>query len=182
MVLEGYQVRLEPVKASDLPMLRQWRNDPKISQHMLSNALITEEQQLRWFESIVNDNSQQHFVIYYKGAPIGSANIKSADGVCLRDSNCIEPGLYIYEDKYRANLLAFAPTLLLNDFSFYDIGVEKLKAVVLAENLAALNYNKKLGYEVVSEGPLIEIELEPLRYEVASKPLKRLLSRVSGGK
>lgn len=182
MVLEGYQVRLEPVKKSDLPMLRQWRNDPKISQHMLSQQLISEEQQLRWYESVSTDQTQQHFVIYYKNHPIGAANIKASDGVCLTKSKCIEPGLYIYDDKYRANLLAFAPTLLLNDFSFYDIGVEKLKAVVLAQNSAALNYNKKLGYEVVNEGALIEIELDPLRYEVASKPLKRLLSRTSGGK
>jgi len=182
MVLEGYQVKLVPVGASDLEMLRAWRNDPKISQHMLTKAKITKAQQIRWFEKVSQDASQKHFVIWYKGKPIGAANIKALDGKCLESTSVIEPGLYIYEDKYRANLLAFAPTLLLNDFSFYDIGVEKLKAVVLAENQAALNYNQKLGYTIVNEGPLIEIELERLSYEVASKPLKGLLSRVSGGK
>ena len=182
MVLEGYQVKLVTIDASDLDMLRLWRNDPKISQHMLSQDIISKEQQERWFEKVSQDSSQRHFIIWYKDKPIGAANLKALDGKSLESTSAIEPGLYIYEDKYRANLLAFAPTLLLNDFSFYDIGVEKLKAVVLAENQAALNYNQKLGYKIVNEGPLIEVELEKLSYEIASKPLKGLLSRVSGGR
>ena len=182
MELVGYQVKLASITEDDLPMLRRWRNDPKISQHMLSQQFITETQQQSWYKKVVKDPSQQHFVIYYKNKPIGAANIKASKGNPLNQCEYIEPGLYIYDDNYRANLLAFAPTLLLNDFSFYDLGAAKLKAVVLAENSAALNYNKKLGYEIVNEGPLVEIELEPLRYEVASKPLKSLLSRTSGGK
>lgn len=182
MILEGYQVKLVQVQESDLDMLRQWRNDPKVSQYMLTQEVISAEQQSAWFKKVSNDPRQLQFVILYKDIPIGAANLRAVNGNCIQTATIIEPGLYIYEDKYRANLLTFAPTLLLNDYSFYDIGVDTLRAVVRSDNKAALSYNEKLGYKVVKEGPLVEIELDKLRYEKASKALKGLLSRSSGGR
>lgn len=177
LTLSGYQVILRPVTQNDLEMLRTWRNDPGVSRFMLSQERITQEQQRAWFKKVSRDPKQQHFIISYKDQPIGAANIRVLQGTDLQNATVIEPGLYIYEDKYRANLLTFAPTLLLNDFCFSQLGVKRLRAVVKSDNEAALNYNKKLGYRVVRKGLLVEIELDQLSYEQASKPLKGLLSR-----
>ena len=179
MDLEGYQVKLVRLQRKDLEMVRQWRNDPKIQQFMLSNSQISKEQQQQWFDKVDADPKQLQFVIYYKEAPIGAANLKVIIGESVQNAQVVEPGLYIYEDKYRANLLAFAPTLLLNDYCFDVLKVENLRAVVKSDNVAALNYNKKLGYKVVKEGELVEIELDKPGYEEASKALKGLLSRKS---
>ncbi len=182
MVLEGYQIKLVQIQESDLEMLRLWRNDPKVSQYMLTQETISAEQQCKWFEKIKRDPKQLQFVIYYKDNPIGAANLRAIDGESIHEATILEPGLYIYEDKYRANLLTFAPTLLLNDYCFYELGAETLRAVVRPDNIAALNYNQKLGYKVATEGALVEIELDKVSYEQASQPLKGLLSRVSGGR
>lgn len=177
-VLAGYQVELHPVEASHLELLRAWRNDPAISQFMLSDDKISEEQQLAWFKKIQRDNAQRHFVIYYKGNPIGSANIKACGvNVSLAQAKVIEPGLYIGEEKYRHNILAFSPTLVLNDYCFDVLGVEKLIAVVKANNQAALKYNQQLGYKIVNQGDLIDISLNFKDYQQHSKQLKAFLSR-----
>jgi len=177
MILSGYKVELREVQQQDLELLRLWRNDPKISQFMLSREFISTEQQQAWFNKIQSDPKQQHFIIAYKGQEIGSANIQLYSGESLQNAAIIEPGLYIYDDKYRGNVLAFAPTLLLNDYCFEQLGVKYLKAVVKSDNLAALNYNQKLGYRILKHGELIEISLNYDDYQQASTPLKRLFSR-----
>lgn len=178
MKLEGYQITMRPVAEGDLDMLRCWRNDPQISQQMISQDEITAEQQLAWFKRIENDASQKHFIIHYKGTPIGSANIKTRGiGHTLETAKAIEPGLYIADEKYRNNILAFAPTLLINDYCFYTLGVSTLKAVVKASNHAAINYNRKLGYQVEKEGDLVEISLNEEDYLSCTRQLKGLLSR-----
>ena len=175
--LTGYQVTLRPVELSDLDMLRQWRNSPQVSQYMLSQSIITQEQQLAWFKKIERDDSQQHFMIGYKDSLIGSLNIKSKlVGESLAQASVIEPGLYIADDRYRSNIIAFSPTLLINDYCFEQLNCDKLVAVVKPDNHAALNYNTKLGYKVVKHGELIEIELNFDDYQDHSKSLKALLS------
>lgn len=176
--LTGYQVTLRPVELSDLDMLRQWRNSPQVSQYMLSQSMITQEQQLAWFKKVERDDSQQHFMISYKDTLIGSLNIKSKlVGESLAQASVIEPGLYIADNRYRNNIIAFSPTLLINDYCFEQLNCDKLVAVVKSDNHAALNYNEKLGYKVVKQGELIEIELNFDDYQDHSKTLKALLSR-----
>lgn len=175
--LVGYQVCLKQVVESDLSMLRNWRNDPAVSQYMVSQDFISAEQQRAWFASIQRTNKQQHFVIYYKDQPIGSANIKVNVGESLLAAKTIEPGLYIADSRYRNNIVAFSPTLLLNDYCFDDLGVETLAAVVKGDNLAALNYNKKLGYQVVNQDEFIAIKLNRTDYQRHSQGLKNLLDR-----
>lgn len=178
--LAGYGVVLRAITQGDLASLRAWRNDPAVSQFMLCQDKISPEQQQAWFAHIQRAHNQQHFVIEYKDKPIGSANIKTrGQGETLTSASVVEPGLYIGDPAYRQNIVAFAPTLLLNDYCFEQLGCARLRAVVKAENQAALNYNLKLGYQIVSQGDLIEIELNFEDYQTHSKMLKGLLSRPS---
>ena len=177
-VLSGYQVVMRPIALDDLELLRTWRNGQNVSQFMLSHSHISVEQQKAWFKKILRDTSQLHFVICYKDRIIGSANIKCKNSKSdIKHSSILEPGLYIGDEKYRNNIIAFSPTLLLNDYCFDFLQCTKLVALVKADNKAALNYNAKLGYKVIKENELVEIELEKSAYDTQSKMLKALLSR-----
>lgn len=176
--LSGYQVQLDSITQADIEQVRQWRNDPTVAQFMLSQVQISKQQQQAWFNKIVRDNSQQHFIIRYKEVAIGVANIKAYyQGENLLNARLIEPGLYIADERYRGNILAFSPTLLLNDYCFEVLGVEHLIAIVKATNTAALNYNLQLGYQIEGSGELIEIKLTKVAYERHAKGLKALLNR-----
>ena len=67
--------------------------------------------------------------------------------------------------------------LLINDYCFEQLGCQKLMAVVKSDNQGALNYNLKLGYKIVKQSDLIEIELNFEDYQQHSQTLKHLLSR-----
>lgn len=179
-ILQGYQVTLRPVQQADLEQLRAWRNQQDVSQFMLSQDTISREQQQAWFNRICTSESEAHFIIEYKGEGIGSANIKARGiGARLAKAKCIEPGLYIANPKYRNNILAFSPTLLLNDYCFETLQALTLRAVVKPENAAALKYNQKIGYREVSRSELVEIELNFDDYQRHTAMIKGLLSRPS---
>lgn len=176
--LSGYQVSLQTVTETDLEGIRQWRNDPSVARFMLSQDKISVEQQRAWFKKITRDPCQQHFMIHYKNQPIGVANIKSYyQGETLVSARAIEPGLYIADERYRGNILAFAPSLLLIDYCFEGLAAQSLKAVVKADNQAALNYNEKLGYQIEKQGELVEIKLNRDDYAQKTQGLKALLNR-----
>lgn len=176
--LAAYQVELNQITQADLEQVRAWRNDPNVAKYMLSQQEISQEQQQAWFQKICRDPSQVHFMIVYKSQAIGVANIRAFyQGEDVSNARVIEPGLYIGHEKYRNNLLAFAPTLVLNDYCFETLKVESLKAVVKADNQAALNYNQKIGYTVDKQAELVEISLIDSNYQQSTKVLKSLLSR-----
>ena len=176
--LSGYQIELRQVSQDDLDLVRQWRNDPNVAQFMLSQQTISQEQQQAWYNKICSDPSQAHYMICYKSQRIGVINIRACyQHEDLANARAIEPGLYIGFEKYRNNLLAFAPTLLINDYCFDTLQVSTLKAVVKSDNQAALNYNLKMGYKIDKKHELVEISLTKNNYEQGSKLLKSMLSR-----
>ncbi|WP_102795731.1 GNAT family N-acetyltransferase [Bowmanella denitrificans] len=178
MELSGYQVVLRDIQAEDLELIRAWRNDPEVSRFMLSQERISAEQQQAWFSKILKDNTQRHWLICYKDKPIGVANIKTVHkGDSIETAKVLEPGLYIADNRYRGNILAFSPTLLINDYCFERLGTELLQARVKADNTAALKYNAKLGYKQLAKDDLIELCLDYQSYRVASESIKALLGR-----
>ncbi|MBC3765031.1 GNAT family N-acetyltransferase [Neptunicella marina] len=180
-MLKGYQVVLRDINQDDLSMLRDWRNSAEVSRYMLSQEQITAEQQLAWFNKIQRDESQQHWIIEYKQQAIGSINIKANTvGKKLTEAKELEVGLYIADNRYRGNIVAFAPTLLVNDYCFNQLGVEALIAVVKTDNQAALSYNQKLGYQLQKQQDNLQhIRLNQANYEQATSTIKQLLSRPS---
>lgn len=186
--LSGYGVELLPVAEQHLELLRHWRNDSAISQFMVDKSEISEQQQISWFKTLCHINSQQHFVICYKDSIIGAANIKEQNQLPIinqRETNNIqdkrlkiEPGIYLGDEKFRNNVLAFAPSLVLLDYCFEQLAVSRLYAKVHVANSAALNYNRKLGYCQVSEmNSWISIELTHADYQRATEAVKQFLLR-----
>ena len=175
-VLDANCVRLRVIEEQDLEMVRNWRNDPKISQFMLSQNTISDSEQKQWFALVSSSKSQLHFIIEYKGTPIGVANLKALNSDSLINATHIEPGLYIFDDRYRGSFLAFCPAITLNDYCFEVLGCQYLVARVLPNNEAALRYNASLGYEKTNDNDgLITMQLTPQQYAVKSLGIRRFI-------
>lgn len=141
-----YGVTLAPIQSSQLEMIRHWRNDPCIANLMLSTAYISAEQQQQWFTNIRNDHKQAYWVIYFRDEAIGVASLQHIN----QDMGSAVPGLYIYPTKYKQNLVPFCAAFALNDIAFELMGLERLRSIVLASNIAALRFNQQCGYENTS--------------------------------
>lgn len=175
--IKAYSIELEPVNQNTMHLLYNWRNQPEIRMQMVNQSQITQAQHLAWFEKIKQAQNQQHFIINYKQQAIGSINITTfAD--TLKQAPVAEVGLYIAEPKYKNNILAFAPSLAINDYAFQALNVGLLKSRVRCSNQAAIKYNQQLGYQFKPlDNEFTEIELTADNYNQASKQLKNWLSR-----
>lgn len=164
MVIEKYGVKLIRLTEDKLELVRQWRNDPKISQFMLFRDHITPEMQQNWFEKINNDNNY-YFIIEYKEKEIGLVNIKDID----YSKGEGEAGLFIYDDSF---FISFHISLCLNDFFFENLSGTQIRAFVLDENKRAIRFNKTLGYEYSADQYYI---LSREKYDIAKSKIVRML-------
>lgn len=181
--LSGYQVELLPMTQAHQSQMRSWRNQEEIRQQMLSDEMISEEQQQAWFKKTRLDPKQLHWVIKFRDQLIGATNVKSLEtGKTAEQASLLEPGLYIGEQRYQGNIVAFAPTLAMYDFCFEQLGTKRFRAVVKRSNQNALSYNQKLGYKIVEDNALSVLELDVENYRQATAPIKQFLSRTRNAK
>ncbi len=180
---QRYGVTIKTLTESDLEMVRNWRNSPEIAQHMLDQSYITADMQRKWFNGLQNDNSRTYWVAWFKGEPIGVVslvNINLSEGTA-------EPGMYIYPQQYRNNIVPFCVAFILNDYAFEELGLSLLFGKIFTDNEASVRFHEKCGYVRVGVNPelavpaewegkqLIHYELTVANYEQAKKPIARFI-------
>ncbi|MCL1959610.1 MAG: GNAT family N-acetyltransferase [Spirochaetes bacterium] len=143
MKWERYGITLHRLTPDKLELVRNWRNDPKISQYMFFKDYITPEMQLEWFNRINND-SNYYFIIEYNKQEIGLANTKDID----KEKKCGEGGIFIYEDEYLNSDIPFRVSFCGSDFDFEELKLDYKYARIVAGNKRAVQFNKALGYEI----------------------------------
>lgn len=138
-----YGMTLKKLESNDIEMVRQWRNDPKIASQMLDQTYITSEMQKQWFEKIQSSPHHYCFVACFKGDAIGFCSVTRR-----KEQNDAEVGLYIYDDRYRGNIVPFCLAFALLDFCFESLNCAGLFARVLNTNTQAIRFNAACGYKV----------------------------------
>ena len=138
---QKYGVTLKRLDLNKIELVRNWRNDPKISQYMDFKDYITPEMQFNWFNKINNDNNY-YFIVIYNNEEIGLVNIKDIDYT----NKCGEPGIFIYEDHYLNTDIGFRCALANTDFAFEYLNLDYLFGHIMANNKRALRFNKAFGY------------------------------------
>jgi RimJ/RimL family protein N-acetyltransferase len=140
-LLTRYGVSLARLQASDLELLRYWRNHPSIRGVMLDRELITEEQQKKWFASIDNDRNFYSLIVY-EGNAIGVTNTKNVDLTTMTG----EGGMFIWDEQHHRSIVPFKAAISGMDWMFFEFGLRRMEARVLPTNRKALRYNRMLGY------------------------------------
>lgn len=161
-VITAYGIDLVPLAQEHLELVRGWRNDPKIAQHMASQDHITASMQQTWFANLDAERSP-HFVIRYQGRYVG---VCSAKRTKIGATSC-ETGMYLYHNE-PTTLIAFRAALALNDFCFERLQVKQIDIYVLAQNTRALGFNEKLGFVRHTDQPdpsRVDFTLTPEQHE-----------------
>ncbi len=154
IALENYEICLKPLTGRKIEMVRQWRNDPKISQYMWYKEYITQEMQQKWFERINNPNNY-YFIIEFEKKEVGLINIKEI----AYDKKEGETGLFIYDDSYLNTDIPFRASLCMGDFTIYLFRLHGTYVHVLKTNKKAAMYNKMIGYKLIENQEKVENQL-----------------------
>lgn len=176
MKIVRYGIRLETLTEQSAEMVRQWRNDDKIRQHMFYTANITEEQQQAWFKGIDNINNF-YFVIYSSNKPVGVIDIAAINW----SRKTAQTGLYIYDDTCIGTDIPVRASLAMLDVFFLLLGISKVYAKVKGDNKVAHAYNTSLGFVQIKEiDGGFEYELTKQGYLLQAKQLRDALMKLNG--
>ena len=86
-------VELVRVSLADKVSLREWRNDPSVSQWMYTNHEIGEEEHNAWFDAMLADESKVYWKIVADGVAVGSVFLTgiSSQGKSVQ----LDSGVYV---------------------------------------------------------------------------------------
>lgn len=140
--LENYGVKLKRLTHDKIEMVRQWRNDPKISKYMRFREYITPEMQEKWFANL-DPLKDFYFLIEYKGYEIGVIDMKDID----YENRTGENGIYIYDDSVLCTDVSYRAFLLMCDYMFNVVGLHSTYGHVLNDNSKSIRFCIYLGCE-----------------------------------
>jgi RimJ/RimL family protein N-acetyltransferase len=180
MIITRYGINLVRVQKEHIELIRVWRNDPKIRDHMFFKSEITAEMQRNWFHSISNDQNF-YFLVCPAEQPIGLISLSSID----YEHRKAFAGLFIYDDNYLGTDVPVRSSLCLLDVFFSYTPITTLYAKVRDTNMVADQYNTSLGFERIKKielGQGYEYGLEKENYFTKAKTLRQAALRIYGSK
>jgi ribosomal protein S18 acetylase RimI-like enzyme len=131
------------VRAEDLETLRVWKNDNRHAFH--HQAIITPEQQIRWFASFAGDRMQQLFVSEIDG------QLVACIGFRVKTASRVELFNLICQAASRGVGVATRFFEFMRD-ALAAKGYTEIELEVLKSNAAAASWYARRGFRVVGEG------------------------------
>ncbi len=135
-------VKLRPITADDSARLLAWRNSPAVSAYMYTDHLISAEEHARWLAAAMASPDRRYWMIEDDGAPVGLANLVRIDPVSRR----CEWAYYLGEASVRGRGVGASVELLVLDYVFGPLGLNKLCCEVLLENKGVWRLHEKFGF------------------------------------
>ncbi|MCX6283081.1 MAG: hypothetical protein NTW31_02430 [Bacteroidetes bacterium] len=143
MKLFKYGIILERLKVEDIELVRQWRNSDPVRLNMKFRDIITQEQQLNWFNSINNLN-YNYLLIHYQGEKIGLLNDKNIDW----EARTSESGIFLGNSAFYNSFVQYLISIAGIETTFFLMGWKKQFAHILRSNSNAIKFNIELGYKL----------------------------------
>ncbi len=141
--MRGNKVTLEPLSIATLEQLRIWRNSHSINRYMDYRKIITQEDQIRWFEQ-KKKSSDLYYIIRHQNEPIGMTHLDRMDN----EKNTAYAGLFIGEERFQGTGVALSASLLLLEIGFEHLNLNTIYAKVSEQNRIAMDYNLAIGFNL----------------------------------
>jgi len=141
--------QLRAMEVNDLQQIWAWRNSERIRNAMIGNHVISWEEHCHWFDKQQRDETSTYFVYEQEGRPVGVVNFTHIH----REHLTCYWGFYLGEDGLPKGTGTMMGKLALQ-YAFEHLGIRKVCAEVLGDNIASKNFHIKLGFR--QEGVLKE--------------------------
>lgn len=136
-------VSFREITEQDLDMIREWRMHPEVTRYMLTDPVLTPEDQHKWFDFIRQAPDRRDWIITYEAVDVGLLSITDIDRTHQRCSF----GFYLADPGTRGKGLGISVMSKLCRYAFNDLTLHKIWCMVLASNQAARNLYKKCGFK-----------------------------------
>ena len=158
--LENISIR--PLEKQDIELLRQWRNDEKISTYLAPIPHISVEMQKNWFDRYLSDRDNLTFVIeenQFLKRVVGSLSIYG-----FREHEAEIGKIVIGDAEAHGKQVGYRALLLALSYGYKFLRINKFLLNVHEDNVAARTIYQKVGFKIVGQHPFIkggdELEME----------------------
>ena len=143
--LRGKKVVLRPLnKKTDLAVCSRWINDPEVNYFLGVYLPQMESQEEEWFDRVAKGENNIVFAIEtIEGKYIGNIGLHNIDW----KDRVAATGTIIGEKEYWGKGYGTDAKMLLLEFAFNTLNLEKICSDVFEFNGRSLNYGKKCGYK-----------------------------------
>ena len=129
-------VELRKIEKEDLEQLRLWRMQENVTKYMLTDPIISSEDQLKWFKKISNDDMRADYVILVDNEVVGYYGITNID---KKYKSC-EVGFYIGDEKHRGIGVFSKAHKIIEDIVSHDLKLSQIVIIALKDNPACEAY------------------------------------------
>lgn len=129
------------IEERDIEWLRVLHNDPEVLYMLTDTSMISEKQQIAWFESISRSLKSKRLVLEFQDANIGLARLDDIDNI--NRSICV--GLDISKE-HRGKGHGYNGFKLMLDYCFFELNMNRTWLLVASFNKKAIKLYKKLGF------------------------------------
>lgn len=145
--LHGSRIELRVVEEEDLPYLQALINDPAVWSTLFQNRPLSMDDEREWLDQVRADDGRLHLLICEDEEPRGIVGLSEIDA----NWGTAEVGYYI-DPAHTGNGFATEAVGVLLEYAFDQLRLEKLRADVIASNVASARVLEKNGF--VEEGCL----------------------------
>ncbi|MGB0466070.1 MAG: UDP-4-amino-4,6-dideoxy-N-acetyl-beta-L-altrosamine N-acetyltransferase [Pontibacterium sp.] len=133
---------LRTIQPNELELMRSWRNAPNVRVNMYTRHEISQQEHLRWWESIAARPDQQYFMYEINGLPLG---IIGFTGINTDSKNS---AWAFYASPEAPPGTGSRMEFLALEYAFYTLNLHKLYCEVLAFNTPVIKLHQKFGFKV----------------------------------
>ena len=141
MEVSRYGIRMRRLMPDQLETVRQWRNKDRVRLSMEKQELISEKQQLEWYNSL-DLETNFFFVADFEGQPAALLHIKEVDWLAASG----ESGIFVGEESFLNSSYPLLAVLALNDLAFFLFGLKTLYAKIANSEAYNRQFNEALGF------------------------------------
>lgn len=143
----GQQVRLRPLRKSDIEVTVKWRNDPDLRENVLGYRFpVTQEMEEKWYLDALADQNQKRVLFaietIQRAKLIGMIFLNKIDWI----ARLAQFGIIIGDKEFQGRKLAGDAMQLLFNYAFNFLNLRKIWLEVPVYNKRAIALYTKFGF------------------------------------
>lgn len=151
ITLKTNDITLRPVVSNDLEKMRRWRNSDWARSFFLTNEIISEEQQKKWYESYINKPDDYMFIIQLGDIDVGTAALYHVDST----NRSSEFGrLLVAEEIARGKGVGEKVVASICNFALGKLKLKEVTLEVFSDNTKAIHIYTKAGFRLIEKYPV----------------------------
>ena len=153
----GVKIRL--ITKADTPNIVVWRNNERVRNNFIFQAVFTEEMHNNWMDTKVASGDVVQFIIETEedSTPVGSVYFRDIE------NGRGEYGIFIGEDSAIGKGYGKQAAKLALEYAFHELKLEYIFLRVFADNISAIKSYERAGFREYERGEVeINGEMRPL--------------------